>query len=218
MPIGGSPSLDALDVEYRWNGGTGGPIPISDFYRGGGWVTSSQTSVPTSGQINLGAFISTFSGHVETNTISFYDLGAGYTAMGMYFSLGAFNMMATTNPNAGGYINPTPLAFWSYYYNNVIQTTVFSVYGGDSPSGFYNSDYRISSVGFPWWSSVRSTYGESFGYGGTLTRSSTGDPNGYYSFNIKQSPPELAYWEWPGLLFFYYFMNGAGTAVYAYKN
>jgi hypothetical protein len=219
MTIGASPSLNALDVEYRWIGGKGGPIPISDFYRGYRWVTTSQTSVPTGGQINLGAFISTFSGHVDTSIINYFDLGGGYSAMGMYFQFGFFNMMATTDPNAGGFINPEPFTFWTYTGPGLFGgiSTVLSVQGLDG-GGILGSDYRMSTIGFPWWTRVRSTYGESFGYGGILNRSATLDPNGFYSYSPKQSPQEITYWEWAGLQFFYPFMNTAGTAVFLYKN
>lgn len=53
LPSSGAISLLAIQTEF---GGPSSPIPISSYYRGGSYVTSNNTSVPTSGQISFNQF------------------------------------------------------------------------------------------------------------------------------------------------------------------
>jgi hypothetical protein len=52
LPVSGTISLSQIQTEFTGSN----PISISEYYRGGGLVTSNNTSVPTSGAISLSNF------------------------------------------------------------------------------------------------------------------------------------------------------------------
>lgn len=82
LPPGGSLSLSQIQGEF----GGSNPISMSEYYRGGAFVTNNNTSVPTSGTISISNFYGTvrqfsFSINVnQTTSLYLYDaaLSAGW--------------------------------------------------------------------------------------------------------------------------------------------
>ena len=69
LPASGVLALDDIQTEF---GGTN-PIGMSEYYRGGSFVTDNNTSVPTSGEISVSDFYST----VKAYDVVYHVVGAG---------------------------------------------------------------------------------------------------------------------------------------------
>ena len=82
MPIQSSGPVSLSDLQGEFGGSS--PISLGEYYRNGSYVTSNNTSIPTSGTIALGDFYGTVAQHVFTitNSIQEADLRSLATADG----------------------------------------------------------------------------------------------------------------------------------------
>jgi len=89
LPSSGTITLAQIQAEF----GGSNSISLSEYYRNGAYVTSNNTSVPTSGTISL----SNFYGAVKAITVTYQLIGAGGAG-----GHGNWNSYATTRAPSGG--------------------------------------------------------------------------------------------------------------------
>lgn len=112
MALQSSGAISLLDIQNEFGGSN--PIGINEYYRGGAYVPSSQTSIPTSGTIDFADFYGTSSG--------------GWPCLDLFSS---FSESQTGQPNFtldiyGEYFTPTAGSF-TFYFDLTTDTNVSSL-------------------------------------------------------------------------------------------
>jgi len=99
LPASGVLSLDDIQTEF---GGTN-PIGMSEYYRGGSFVTDNNTSVPTSGEISVSDFYST----VKAKTVIYEVIGGGGGGAGGGISAGDGSAGTSSSLSGSGFTTIT---------------------------------------------------------------------------------------------------------------
>ena len=72
MTIKSSGSLALTEIQAEFGGSN--PVSLSEYYRGGSYVTDNNTGVPTSGEVSLAA---DFYGTAKTVSMTYEVIGGG---------------------------------------------------------------------------------------------------------------------------------------------
>ena len=99
MALQSSGLITLAQIQAEFGGSN--PISLSEYYRNGAYVTSNNTSVPTSGAIS----VSNFYGAVKAITVTYQLIGAGGAG-----GHGNWNSYATTRAPSGGSSSVTSAA------------------------------------------------------------------------------------------------------------
>ena len=164
LPSSGTISLNDIQTEF---GGTN-PISISEYYRGGSFMTDNNSNVPTSGTIDL----ADFHGSVLAASIVYEIIGGGGEGAGGYTgqgngSAGTDSSLAsssgtsfTTVTSTGGAGGTQPAPFSGTF--RVGEAGEASYYGSGGAGGL-NSDSGSQTPGY---SAPATSYGAGGGGGG----------------------------------------------------
>lgn len=164
LPSSGTISLNDIQTEF---GGTN-PISISEYYRGGSFMTDNNSNVPTSGTIDL----ADFHGSVLAASIVYEIIGGGGEGAGGYTgqgngSAGTDSSLAsssgtsfTTVTSTGGAGGTQPAPFSGTF--RVGEAGEASYYGSGGAGGL-NSDSGSQTPGY---SAPATSYGAAGGGGG----------------------------------------------------
>ena len=164
LPSSGTISLNDIQTEF---GGTN-PISISEYYRGGSFMSDNNSNVPTSGTIDL----ADFHGSVLANSITYEIIGGGGEGAGGYTgqgngSAGTDSSLAsssgtsfTTVTSTGGAGGTQPAPFSGSF--RVGEAGEASYYGSGGAGGL-NSDSGNQTAGY---SAPATSYGAGGGGGG----------------------------------------------------
>ena len=152
LPISGPISLSQVQGEF----GGANPISLIEYYRGGPYTTSNNTSVPTSGAISL----SNFYGATRSVVVAYNVIGGGGGGAG-----------GGNRPYAGG------AGGYSQIYGSGFATVTSSGGAGGLPYSFASSNGAASAYGAGGAAGINAEYGTP-GSGGAAPASSYGAGGG----------------------------------------
>lgn len=191
LPVSGPISLAQIQAEF------GGPnYALSTYYRGAGYTTGNNTSVPTSGQISM----SQFRGAVKSvpgstnfgpgshsvvipvySVITMYIWGAGGGGGGISGNTSAFPNQYYGGTGGTSYFGAPDYTIYAYggtgggngsFYFGTNSNGVGGSPGGAANGNIYNTTGggRAGGAGAPWDTGFSVWYGGSGAYGGLVTR------------------------------------------------
>jgi len=148
LPVSGPLSLSQIQTEF----GGSNPISLSEYYRGGAFVTNNNTSVPTSGAISISNFygaVKQFAFTINTNYTTTQDLRTLAIAAGwnqsdallvtnnasLYGNAGASGGMFYGGNQIAGGSGGTGLTVSGSYPNGVILINNGTISGGGGAGG-----------------------------------------------------------------------------------
>lgn len=163
LPSSGTISLNDIQTEF---GGTN-PISLSEYYRGGSFMSDNNSNVPTSGTIDL----ADFHGSVLANSITYEIIGGGGEGAGGYYggngasgtdsSLASSSGTSFTTVTATGGAGGSGVAPFNGSFR-VGEAGEASYYGSGGAGGL-NSDSGNQSPGY---NAPATSYGAGGGGGG----------------------------------------------------
>lgn len=156
LPSTGPISLSQLQTEF----GGSNPIGLSEYYRGGSYVTDNNTSVPSSGAIDMSDFL----GAQQAVQVTYELIGGGGEGGGGYFG-GTGNAGTSSYISGSGFTTITSTGgsggIAQGYYTG--QNGASSYYGAGG-SGGINSDSDRQTPGY---AAPSTSYGAGGGGGGS---------------------------------------------------
>lgn len=154
LPSTGPISFSQLQTEF----GGSNPIGLSEYYRGGLYVTSNNTSVPTSGKIDMSDFL----GAQQAVSVTYELIGGGGEGGGGY--LGGTGSPGTSSYISGsGFTQITSSGGAGAGGSGGTSQPGQSSYYGPGGEGGINSDSFRQTPGYP---APTSSYGAGGGGGG----------------------------------------------------
>ena len=154
LPASGAISLGQVQTEF----GGASPATISEYYRAGVNVPTSQTNIPTSGAISLSNFHGTANEQVVTVTQSFWGSYAGYALAG-HTPHGTNPAFGSVSPNdLNGYLIASCTQYSNgYFYFRVMGTHAQSYFTTIKPANRAIL-YTASAAGFGYISGATQWY------------------------------------------------------------